>query len=40
MQYSKRNIDVKNILLYYVGKCKGGTIWDNSIETYILPYVK
>ena len=32
--------DVKNRLLDYVGEGKGGTIWENSIETYIWPYVK
>ena len=35
---SKRNTDVKNI--FSVGEGKGGMIWENSIETYILPYVK
>ena len=37
---SKRNIDVKNRLLDSVGEGKGGAIWENSIETCILPYVK
>ena len=40
MQDSKRDTDVKNRLLCYVGEGKGGTIWENSIETCILPYVK
>ena len=40
MQDSKRDTDVKNTLLDYLGEDKGGTIWENSIETYILPYVK
>ena len=40
MQGSKRNIDVKNRLLDYVGEGKGGIIWENRIETHILPYVK
>ena len=40
MQNSKRDTDVKNKLLDYVGEGKGGMIWENSTETYILPYVK
>ena len=32
--------DVKNRLLESVGKGEGGMIWENSIETYILLYVK
>ena len=40
MQDSKRDTDVTNRLLDYVGEGKGGTIWENSIETCILPYVK
>ena len=32
--------DVKNGLLDSVGEGEGGMIWENSIETYILPYVK
>jgi len=40
MQDSKRDTDVKNILLDYVGEGEGGKIWENSVETYILPYVK
>ena len=40
MQGSKRDIDVKNILLDYVGEGKGGMIWENSIEACVLPYVK
>ena len=40
MQGSKGDTDVKNRLLDYVGKGEGGTIWENSIETCILPYVK
>ena len=34
------NADVKNRLLDSVGEGKGGMIWENSIETCILPYVK
>ena len=40
MQGSKRNTDVKNRLLGYVREGKGGMIWENCIETGILPYVK
>ena len=37
---SKRDTDVENRLLDSVGESKGGMIYENSIETYILPYVK
>ena len=37
---SKRDTDVKNRLLDSVGVGKRGMIWENSIETCILPYVK
>ena len=40
MQDSKRNTDVKNRLLDYVGEGMGGMIWENSNESCILPYVK
>ena len=40
MQDSKIDKDVKNRLLDYVGEGKGGMIWENSSETYLLPYVK
>ena len=40
MQGSKGDIDVKNRLLDSVGEGKDGIIWENSIETCILPYVK
>ena len=40
MQDSKRDIDVKNRLLDYVREGEGGMIWENSIETCMLPYVK
>ena len=33
---SKRDTDVKNRLLDSVGEGKGGMIWENSVETYIL----
>ena len=40
MQNSKKDTDVKNRLLDYVGEGKGGTIWENSTEACILPYLK
>ena len=40
MQDSKRDTDVKNRLLDSVGEGEGGMIWENSIETCILPNVK
>ena len=40
MQDSKRNTDIMNSLLDSLGEGKGGMIWENSIETCILPYVK
>ena len=40
MRDSKRDTDAKNRLLDYVGEGDGGMIWENSIETRILPYVK
>ena len=40
MQGSKGDIDVKNRLLDSVGEGKSGMIWENSIETNVLPYVK
>ena len=40
MQGSKRDTDVKNRLLDYVVQGEGGMIWENSVETCILPYVK
>ena len=40
MQDNKRDTDVKKRLLNSVGEGKGGMIWENSIETCILPYVK
>ena len=36
---SKRDIGIKNRLLDS-GRRRGGMIWENSIETCILPYVK
>ena len=40
MRDSKRDTDVKNSILDSVGEGEGGMIWENSIETCILPYVK
>ena len=40
MRDSKRDTNVKNRLLDYVGEGKGGVTWENSIETCISPYVK
>ena len=37
---SKRDTDVENSLLDSVGEGKGGMIWEGSIETCILSYVK
>ena len=39
MQDSRRDTEIKNRLLDSVGEGEGGMIWENSIETYILPYV-
>ena len=40
MQGSKRETDIKNRLLDYVGEGKGGMISETITETGILPYVK
>ena len=40
MQDSKRDTEVKNRLLDSVGEGEGGMIWENIIETCILPYEK
>ena len=40
MRDSKRDTDIKNILLDSMGEGKGGMIWENSIEACILPYVQ
>ena len=40
MQDSKRDTDIKNRFLDYMGEGEGGMIRENSIETCILPYVK
>ena len=40
MRDSERDTDVKNRVLDSVGEGEGGMIWENSIETCILPYVK
>ena len=36
----KKKTDIKHILLDSVGEGESGMIWENSIETCILPYVK
>ena len=33
-----RDTDVKNRLLESVGEGKSGTMWENGIETYMLPW--
>ena len=40
MRDSKRDTDVKNSLLDSMGEGEGGMVWENGIETCILPYVK
>ena len=40
MQDGKRDTDVQNRLLDSVGEGRGRMFWENSIETYILSYVK
>ena len=40
MQGCKGDADVKNRLSDSVGEGEGGMIWENNIETCILPYVK
>ena len=40
MQEGERDTDVKNRLLESVGEGEGGMIWENSIQTCILSYVK
>ena len=40
MRNSKRDTDVNNSLLNSVKEGTGGMIWENNIETCILPYVK
>ena len=40
MRDNKRDTDVSNSLLDSVGEDEGGMIWENSIETCILSYVK
>ena len=43
MRDSKRDTDIQNIqnsLLDSVGEGEGGMIWENGIETCILPYMK
>ena len=40
MRDSKRDTDVKNSLLDSMGEGEGGMIWEGSVETCILSYVK
>ena len=40
MQDSKKDTEIKNRFLDSVGEGEGGMIWENSIETCILTYVK
>ena len=40
MRDNNRDTDVKNRLLDPEGEGEGGMIWENSIETCILSYVK
>ena len=40
MRDSKRDTDIKDILLGSVGEGKGGMLRKNNMETCILPYVK
>ena len=40
MQGNKGDTDVKNKILDLVVEGQGGMIWENSIETGTLPYVK
>ena len=40
MQGRKRDTAVKNRLLDYVEEGEGGMVWENNIETRILPYVE
>ena len=40
MQGNKRDTNVKNRLLDYVGEGEGGTMGENSSETCTLPYAK
>ena len=36
----QRDTDIENRHLDFVGESEGGMIWENIIETCILPYVK
>ena len=40
MRDTKRDTDIQNSLLDSVGEGEGGMVWENGIETCILPYVK
>ena len=40
MRDSKRDTDVKNSLMGSMREGEGGMIWENGIETCIIPYMK
>ena len=40
MQDSNRDTDIKNRFLDSVGEGEGGMVWENRLETCMLPYVK
>ena len=40
MRDSKRDTDVLNSLLDFVGEGEGGMIWENGINSFIFSYVK
>ena len=40
MKGSKKDTEIKNRLLDYVGEGEGGMTWEDSIETCILTYVE
>ena len=40
MKNSKGDTEIKNRIFDFVGEGEGGVIWENTIETCILPYMK
>jgi len=40
LQDSNGDAEIENRLVVTVGEGKGGTNWENNMETYTLPYVK
>ena len=40
LQNNSGNTDIENRLVDTAGEGEGGTNWQNSMETYALPYVK